>query len=111
MKTIWTKIKAALHKGAAALKQVKGIQGIVSILLAEIIFWMPVWLPGLLGLLVNKWWYSAAAAVVAFWAGPFTPAVPLQIGFILLIYKIIGGKRPHKENKNDRRKRNSRKSG
>lgn len=75
-------------------------------LLAEIVFWIPVWVPALLALTISPWWWTAVTAVIAFWAGPFTPAIALQIGLIAaferLWNKIIKKKiKNKKENKKD----------
>lgn len=52
---------------------------IVWLLLAECIFWSPVIVCAVLALIVSPWYWTACAGVIAFWAGPFTPAIPLQI--------------------------------
>lgn len=68
-------------------------QMIVYVLIAEAIFWSPCVVTALLALIVNPWWWTAFGAICAFWAGPFTPAVPLQIGFAVLIKKIVERKK------------------
>ena len=68
-------------------------QMIVYVLIAEAIFWSPCVVTALLALIVNPWWWTAFGAICAFWAGPFTPAVPLQIGFVVLIKKIVERKK------------------
>lgn len=60
-----------------------------AFIIAETIFWIPVWVPALLAIIINPWWWTVATAVIIFWAGPITPAIPLQIGFILLVERII----------------------
>lgn len=57
-------------------------------LIAEIIFWSPCIVTGFLGIFVNEWWWSAFGSIVAFWAGPFTPAVPLQLGLAAALKKL-----------------------
>nr|DAR14326.1 MAG TPA: hypothetical protein [Caudoviricetes sp.] len=47
--------------------------------MAECIFWSPVIVCALLALIVNSWYWTACIAIMAFWTGPFTPAIPLQI--------------------------------
>lgn len=42
----------------------------------------------LLALIINPWWWTAVSVIIAFWAGPFTPAVPLQIALALGLKKI-----------------------
>lgn len=66
---------------------------IFYILIAELIFWMPCIVTGMLAVTVNAWWWGAFGMICAFWAGPFTPAVPLQIGLALLIKKIVERKK------------------
>lgn len=74
-----------------------------AFLIAEVIFWIPVWVPFLLGF-INPWWWTAATAVIVFWCGPFTPAVALQVGFIAAVERLIVKLKIKKENKeNDRR--------
>lgn len=48
------------------------------IVLAEFIFWLPVIVCALLALIINPWYWTAASAIIVFWAGPFTPAMPIQ---------------------------------
>ena len=57
--------------------------------IAEIIFWIPVWLPTIFALTISPWWWTVVGSVIAFWAGPFTPAIALQVGFIALIERLI----------------------
>lgn len=72
-----------------------------AFLIAEVIFWIPVWIPFILGF-INPWWWTVSTAVIVFWAGPFTPAVALQIGFIAAVERLIV--KIKKENEeNDRR--------
>ena len=68
-------------------------QMIMYVLIAEAIFWSPCVVTALLALIVNPWWWTAFGAICAFWAGPFTPAVPLQIGLAVLIKKIVERKK------------------
>lgn len=68
-------------------------QMIVYVLIAEAIFWSPCVVTALLALIVNPWWWTAFGTICAFWAGPFTPAVPLQIGLAVLIKKIVERKK------------------
>ena len=49
------------------------------IIIAEIIFWSPCIITGILAITVNQWWWTAFGAIIAFWSGPFTPAVPIQL--------------------------------
>lgn len=61
---------------------------IVYVLIAELIFWSPVIVCSILAILVNKWFWTAVSAICLFWAGPATPAVPLQLGLAVLLKKI-----------------------
>ena len=70
---------------------------IIYTLIGEAIFWIPVWIPAILAIIVNPWWWSVASAVIVFWAGPFTPAMPLQFALILLLKKIHHKIRSKKE--------------
>lgn len=58
-------------------------------LLAEILFWSPVWVSAILALTVSPWWWGAVTAVIAFWAGPFTPAIVLQLGLIAAFERLF----------------------
>lgn len=68
------------------------------IIIAELIFWSPCIVTGILAL-QNPWWWTAFGAICAFWAGPFTPAIPLQLALALVLKKIFVRKR--KTDKND----------
>ena len=59
-----------------------------AVLIAELIFWSPVIVCSILALIVDPWWWTAVTAILVFWAGPFTPAVPLQIGLAIIIKKL-----------------------
>lgn len=66
---------------------------IVYMLISELIFWSPCIVTGIMALCVDPWWWSATTTIILFWAGPFTPAIELQIGLALLIKKIVERKR------------------
>ena len=70
---------------------------ILWVLVAELIFWSPVIVTGLLAIIIDPWWWTACTAIMLFWAGPFTPAVPLQIGLALAL-KGISNKIRRKKN-------------
>lgn len=70
-----------------------------AFLIAEAIFWTPFWVPALLAILINPWWWTVVGTVVAFWCGPFTPAVPLQIAFIAAVERLIVKIKNNKEKK------------
>ena len=60
----------------------------VWVVIAELIFWSPCIVTGLLAVIIDPWWWTAFGAFCAFWAGPFTPAVPLQIGLAIALKKL-----------------------
>ena len=62
---------------------------IIYILIAELIFWSPVIVTAILALLINPWFWTVTSAILLFWAGPFTPAVPLQLGLALGLKTIV----------------------
>lgn len=72
----------------------------MSVIIAELIFWSPVIVTGLLAIIIDPWWWTACTAIMLFWAGPFTPAVPLQIGLALALKGIYNKIR---RKKNERR--------
>ena len=57
-------------------------------IIAEIIFWSPCIVTGLLAIIVDKRWWTAFGAIIAFWAGPFTPAMPLQFALAVGLKKL-----------------------
>lgn len=63
-------------------------ENIVYFLIAELIFWSPV-VFCLIMAIFNSWWWTGVIAIIGFWAGPFTPAVPLQIGLMFAIKKLF----------------------
>lgn len=81
-----------------------------AFIIAETIFWIPVWVPFLLGIFINPWWFTISTAVIVFWAGPFTPTIILQIGFIAAIERLLTKiKNKNKEkNKNGRKRKQCR---
>lgn len=72
---------------------------IIYILIAELIFWSPVIITAILALVINPWFWTITSAILLFWAGPFTPAVPLQIGLAIAIKALV-----HRIKKNDKNK-------
>ena len=73
-------------------------ENIVYFLIAELIFWSPV-IFCLIMVMFNSWWWAGVIAVIGFWAGPFTPAVPLQIGLMFALKKIHKKIRLRKSNR------------
>lgn len=62
---------------------------ILYIAIAQVIFWSPVIVTAILAVTINSWFWTVSVSMVAFWAGPFTPAIPLQMGLAVLIKKIF----------------------
>lgn len=98
------KIKTWLKKVWSWLREnLLNKQMIWYTLIGEAIFWAQVWVPVLIALITgNSWWWGVSLTVIAFWAPPITPAIPLQIALILLIKKIhkkIGRKKDGTESK------------
>lgn len=67
-------------------------------IIAELIFWSPCIVLAILAL-YNPYWWTIVGAICLFWAGPFTPAVTLQLGLTILLKKIFGSRR--KEDKDN----------
>jgi hypothetical protein len=67
-------------------------------LIAELIFWSPCIATAIMAI-YNPYWWTVFGAICAFWAGPFTPAVPLQLGLATLLKKIFSKR--EKEESND----------
>jgi len=66
---------------------------ILWILVAEIIFWSPVIVFAVLALIITPYYWTACSAIILFWAGPFTPAVPLQLALAVGLRKVCGKKK------------------
>ncbi|MCM1297546.1 MAG: hypothetical protein NC037_02980 [Bacteroides sp.] len=58
------------------------------LIIAELIFWSPVIVGGILGLIFDAWYFSICVAYMGFWTLPLTPAIPLQIGLAYGLKKI-----------------------
>lgn len=58
-------------------------------LIAEAIFWTPVIVGIVLAVTISGWWWTVVSAYIVFWAGPFTPAMPLQFGLALLLKRLF----------------------
>ena len=72
---------------------------LIPTLAAELVFWSPVWVCAIFALIFSPWWWGVVTAVIAFWAGPFTPAIPLQIGLIAAFERIWNKIRKNKKKK------------
>lgn len=66
---------------------------LIYLLIAELIFWSPVIVCGVLALTVNAWYWTAVSGIILFWAGPFTPAVTIQFGLAYFLKRIFKGKK------------------
>lgn len=75
---------------------------IVYIIISELIFWSPVIVVIILALIINPWFWTICGAIILFWSGPFTPAIPLQLGLALVIKKIVAKIKIYKNKKKDR---------
>lgn len=70
---------------------------ILWVIIAELIFWSPVIVTSILALVIDPWFCTVSSAIMLFWAGPFTPAVPLQIGLALALKGIYNKIRRRKD--------------
>lgn len=70
---------------------------ILWVIIAELIFWSPVIVTAVLALVISPWYWTVTSAIMLFWAGPFTPAVPLQIGLALALKGIYNKIRRKKD--------------
>ena len=61
---------------------------IVFVLIAEFIFWLPVIVCSVFAIIFSPWWWTIVGAICLFWAGPFTPAVPLQLALAVVLRKL-----------------------
>lgn len=95
-KKVWEYIKYLL-------KHPKDV--LVPTLVAEIVFWSPVWVSAILAIIISPWWWTVVSGVIVFWAGPLTPAIALQIGLIAVFErlwnKIIKNKKCKEKKEND----------
>lgn len=69
-------------------KNVFNAEMFVFVLIAELIFWSPCIVTAILAWLINPWYWTAFSAICLFWTGPFTPAMPLQLGLAVLLKKL-----------------------
>lgn len=70
---------------------------ILWVIIAELIFWSPVIVAAMLTIMVDTWYCTVVSAILLFWAGPFTPAIPLQIGLALALKGIYNKIRRKKD--------------
>lgn len=76
------------------------------IIIAELIFWSPCITGVILAVAVNSWFWSIPTVYIAFWAGPFTPAIPIQLGLAFGLKKITCAAKRRKAKKNRASKSN-----
>jgi len=85
-------------------KNVLNREMLVWVLIAEVIFWFPCIVTGLLAVFVNSWWWTAFGAVIAFWSAPFTPAMPLQLALAVGLKKLYHAIKKRKSKKKEEAK-------
>lgn len=62
----------------------------IYILIAAIIFYIPVWVLGTFGILTSdNWYFGGAAAWIIFWAGPFTPTIPVIFAIAVFLKQLV----------------------
>ena len=70
----------------------------IYILVAAIIFYIPVWALGFFGIVTSEsWYFGGAAAWVLFWAGPFTPTIPIILAIAVFLKQVVKKIRDKKE--------------
>lgn len=62
---------------------------ILYVLIAELIFWSPVIIFSILAIIINPYFWGIVSGIILFWAGPFTPAMPLQFALAVAIKKLF----------------------
>lgn len=98
MRKIWAWLRDNCKKAWAWLrKYALNKEMFLWFLMAEAIFWSPCIVTGILAIVYDPWWWTAFGGIIAFWSGPFTPAVPLQIGLTVLLKKIFSFRKKKKE--------------
>ena len=63
------------------------------VLIAELIFWSPCIIMGILAIIISPKYWTIFGAICVFWAAPFTPAVPLQLGLAVLLKRLFRKKK------------------
>ena len=98
-------LKAANNIKRFVLNVVTDKTTLLSVLIAESVFWSPLIVTAVLAVIYSPKMWGAVGAIVAFWCMPFTPAVALQIGLVALIRGLIikFKKRRIKKNGEERR--------
>ncbi|MCM1368255.1 MAG: hypothetical protein NC184_05565 [Roseburia sp.] len=94
------KAKERLKKIWAWLRrEVLNKRMVLWVIIAELIFWSPCIVGIALAITIDPWYWTIPTVYAAFWAGPFTPAIPLQLGLAYGLKKIADAVRRRK-NKN-----------
>lgn len=70
-------------------KEVLNKEMIHYVIIAELIFWSPAIIFAILALLIKPWFWSLFGSYIAFWAGPFTPGIPIQLGLAVGLKKLV----------------------
>lgn len=97
---IYTNMKDKLKKLWQWLrKNVINKDMIVYFIIAELIFWSPCIVIAILAIIINPWFWTPFVLICAFWAGPFTPAIPLQIALAVAIKGIVEKVKKHRRQK------------
>ena len=87
LEKLWLKIKSFLFY---IKSECRDWRTFVLLLIVMAIVYSPVWGCYLIFALTGaKWAFAAASAVLAFWAGPFTPFFPLCIAITLGLKKLF----------------------
>lgn len=85
-----TKFKEKIKKIWAWLrKTILNEDMFVAFVLAEIIFWLPCIILGILAMTITPWFWTAFTAIIIFWTAPLTPGWALQIALAIFIKKLI----------------------
>ena len=72
---------------------------LICLLVAEAIFWSPCIVTCVLAIVISHWYWTIFTAIIVFWSGPFTPAVPLQLALALVIETVYRKIHRRKQNK------------
>ena len=73
---------------------------LVALIIAELIFWSPCIVLGILALIIDAKIWAIFGALVGFWALPITPAIPCQIALAFLLKKLFKKRKKRNEKEN-----------
>lgn len=85
-----------------ARKELFNTQMLRWLIVAEFIFWAPCIAGAILAFTINTWFLTICTAYLAFWALPFTPAIPLQLGLAYGLKKAAEAVKRHKAKKSNK---------